>query len=114
MRVIIKNARNKNIPTVDAFLPSQQRYVFRWVFQDALPQLIDNHALSQTQIIVTKQDVHMIEGLSHPLNDLCLYSITSHCLCVWHKARLILGRKLVLDWFWLVNQQTLWIVNRQT
>ena len=30
--VIGKNARNRNIPILDAFLPSQQQYVFRWLF----------------------------------------------------------------------------------
>ena len=87
LRVIGKNARNKNIPIVDAFLPSMQRYIFRWFFKEALPTLLDKHALSRTQIIMTDQDVHMIEGLSHPLNDLNLYGSASHRLCKWHKVR---------------------------
>jgi len=36
-RVIGKNARNKNLPFVDAFIPSMQRYVFSWLFSEALP-----------------------------------------------------------------------------
>ena len=36
-RVIGKNARNRNIPMLDACLPSQQQDVFRWLFQGAVP-----------------------------------------------------------------------------
>ena len=87
MGVIGKNAGNKNIPIVYAVLPSMQWYVFQWFFTDALLQLLDKYALSRTQIIMTDQDVHMIEGLSHPLNDLNLYGSASHRLCKWHKVR---------------------------
>ena len=83
--VIGKNALNRNITFVDAFLPSQQQYVFRWLFNDTLPRLLDKFALSCTHIIMTDQDLHMIEGLSHPLNDLGLYGHALHRLCKWHK-----------------------------
>ena len=88
-RVIGKNARNRNIPIVDAFLPSQQQYVFRWLFKDAVPTLFDKFALSCTQIIMTDQDLHMIQGLSHPLNDLRLYGDVSRRLCKWHKMSFV-------------------------
>ena len=84
--VIGKNARNRNIPIVDAFLPYQQHYAFRWLFKNTLPRLLDKFAISCTQIIMTDQDLHTIEGLSHPLNDLCLYGSTLHRLCKWHKV----------------------------
>ena len=85
-RVIGKNTRNRNIPILDAFLPSQQQYVFRWLFQDAVPNLLDKLALLSTQLIMTDQDLHMIAGLSHPLNDLRLYGNASRRLCKWHKV----------------------------
>ena len=84
--VIGKNARNRNIPILDAFLPSQQQYVFRWLFQDAVPNLLDKLALLSTQLIMTDQDLHMIAGLSHPLNDLRLYGNALRRLCKWHKV----------------------------
>ena len=88
-RVIGKNARNRNIPILDAFLPSQQQYVFRWLFGEAMPRLLDKFALSCTQLIMTDQDLHMIEGLSHPLNDLRLYGDAVRRLCKWHKVRFV-------------------------
>ena len=84
--VIGKNARNRNINIVDTFLPSQQQYVFWRLFKDALPRLLEKFALSCTQIIMTDQDLHTIEGLSHPLNDLCLYGSALHRLCKWLKV----------------------------
>ena len=68
--VIAKNTRNRNIPILDVFLPSQQQCVFRWLFQDAVPNLLDKLALSSTQVIMTDQDLHMIAGLSHPITAL--------------------------------------------
>ena len=55
--VIGKNTRNQNIPILDAFLPSQQQYVFRWLFQDAFPNLLDKLVLLSTQLIMTIFDV---------------------------------------------------------
>ena len=51
--VIGKNARNRNIPIIDAFLPLQQQYVFRWLFEEAMPRLLDKFALLCTQLIMT-------------------------------------------------------------
>ena len=85
--VIGKNVRNQNIPIIDAFFPYQQQYVFRWLFREALLRLLDKFALSRTQIIMTDQDLHMIEGLSHPLNNLRLCGSALYRLYKWHKVR---------------------------
>ena len=45
IRVIGKNQRNKNIPFANGFLPLEQRYVFGWFFNEALPNVLDRDAL---------------------------------------------------------------------
>ena len=86
-RVIGKNTRNKNIPLVDAFLPSQQRYVFSWLFQDALPYVLHKPSLKHTALIISDQDIHMIDALMGVLRaEDRLYGMAMFRLCKWHKV----------------------------
>lgn len=96
-RVIGKNARNKNLPFVDAFIPSMQRYVFSWLFSEALPFILDPLALKKTSMILTDQDVHMIEALNAVLrNNDKKYSTALHRLCKWHKVSGVLFAHICL------------------
>ena len=89
LRVIGKNARNKNLPFIDAFLPSMQRYVFSWFFREAVPYLLDNEALLDTSLILTDQDIHMLEALYPIINAIdSKYGNAVHRLCKWHKVSL--------------------------
>jgi hypothetical protein len=57
MRGTSKSWYNKNIPLfINAFLPSQQKWVFEWVMNDTLPSLLDPEALKLTDIILSDQD----------------------------------------------------------
>ena len=38
---------------------------------------------------MTDQDIHMIDGLSHPLNYLWLYGDADRRLYKWHKVRFV-------------------------
>ena len=55
IRSIGKNARNKNLPFVDGFLPSQQPYIYHWYFSVALPTILNPDALKKAQILITDQ-----------------------------------------------------------
>ena len=86
IRVIGKNQRNKNMPFVDGFLPSQQPYVFSWFFEDAIPALLDRQALLKTQILITDQCPIMCPTITNPLYRLKLYGSAIHRICKWHKV----------------------------
>lgn len=85
--VVGKNTRNKNLPLVHAFLPSQQRYVFKWLFATALPRLLTKEKLKETSLITSDQDAHCLEALTAVLraNDK-IYSKALIRLCKWHKV----------------------------
>jgi len=88
LRVTGRNTRNNIFPIAEAFLPSQQRYVFSWFLETALPTILDNGALRKTSLILTDEDIHFIEALL-PLiedKDSPLYRAL-HRLCKWHKVR---------------------------
>ena len=87
LRVTGRNTRNKIFPIAEAFLPSQQRYVFSWFLETALPTILDNGALRKTSLIISDEDIHFIEALLPLLEDKNspLYRAL-HRLCKWHKV----------------------------
>ena len=81
-------ASNNIFPIAEAFLPSQSEYVFRWFLKDALPELLHGKALSQIAMILTDQDVHLINALMPLLSDKdSPYYQALHRLCKWHTVR---------------------------
>ena len=88
LRVTGRNTRNKIFPIAEAFLPSQQRYVFSWFLESALPTILDIGALRKTSLVISDEDVHFIEALLPLLEDRDspLYKAL-HRLCKWHKVR---------------------------
>ena len=86
IRLFCKSQRNNSLPLVDAFLPSQQGYVFSWFFEEAIPALLDTEALLKTQIILTDQCPIMCPTLTNPISVLKLYGKAIHRICKWHKV----------------------------
>jgi hypothetical protein len=80
-----KTMDNKNIPHVNAFVPSQQRWVFDWIFEDGLPSILDEAALKKTCIILTDQDHQLVGALLTKLRDNGTYGHAMNRLCKWHK-----------------------------
>ena len=80
-----KTMDNKNIPHVNAFAPSQQRWVFDWIFEDGLPSILDEAALMKTCIILTDQDHQLVGALLTKLRDNGTYGHALNRLCKWHK-----------------------------
>ena len=84
--LIAKSQRNNSLPLVDAFLPSQQAYVFLWLFEEAVPALLDPEALLKTQSILTDQYPIMCPTLTYPISIMKLYGNAIHRICKWHKV----------------------------
>ena len=73
MRGTGKTSSNKNIPIVEALLPSQQKYIFDWFINDAVPTLLDRDALRNTKIIITDQDRELMGVIDSALKTRTVY-----------------------------------------
>ena len=50
------NSSKKNVPFFNAILPSQCRWVFRWIFNEAIPNLFPKDSLAKTELFITDED----------------------------------------------------------
>ena len=85
-----KTMDNKNIPHINAFVPSQQRWVFDWIFEDGIPSILDEEDLRKTSIILTDQDHQLVGALLTKLRDKGIYGDALNRLCKWHKMSIYL------------------------
>ena len=80
-----KTMNNKNIPHINAFIPSEQRWIFDWIFEDAIPSILDEEDLRKTSIILSDQDHQLVGALLTKLRDKGTYGNALNRLCKWHK-----------------------------
>jgi hypothetical protein len=83
-----KTSNNNNIPHVNAFIPSQQRWVFGWCIRDGLSSILHAEALLKTCIIMTDQDEQLVSTLLFELKlaSSCIFGVARNRLCKWHKV----------------------------
>ena len=75
------NASGKNVPFFNAFLPSQCRWVFVWIRNQAIPSLLPKEYLKKTRLVITDEDDNcydMLEGAKENFPN------HIHRLCKWH------------------------------
>jgi len=74
---------NMNIFTpIRAFLPSQCRWVFDWVFGTAMPILLGKEPLRRMQLLLSDGDRNIYEAFES--KQLELYPQAKHGLCLYH------------------------------
>ena len=89
MRGSGKSADNKNLPYFNAFLPSQQKWVFDWIMSDAIPSLFNREALKLTTIILSDQDKNLCDAIDKAIiSEDRIYGHAKRRGCKWHKVRL--------------------------
>jgi hypothetical protein len=73
----------KSFTPIRAFLPSECRWVFRWLWATALPTLLGRDSLSRVQLVLSDGDANMYV----PFDELKekLYPNAVHGLCMFHK-----------------------------
>jgi hypothetical protein len=87
MRGTGKSSYSKNIPLFNAFLPSQQKWVFKWVMNDAIPSLLDPEALKLTDIIICDLDPQLYSSIDKVIISRDkLYGDALRMECIWHKV----------------------------
>ena len=85
LRATGRNAENRNLPFLNAFVASGSRWVHRWIFQDVLPLFLPNDTLEKVRLCVTDDDkqchLEFIAAVSAGI-----FPNAMHRLCQWHKV----------------------------
>lgn len=84
--VVGKNSDNKNIPIMNAYLPSQKRWVFNWMIKTVIPGLLDKEALLKTSLICTDNDKYLVGAITDTIfvPSLSKYGTCARKICKWH------------------------------
>lgn len=85
-RGTIKSNRNKNVPFFNALLPSCASWVFNWIFQDAMPTLLNQDSLNKLHLILVDDDHHCNSQIDLARKMKVLPNARFR-LCKWHKVR---------------------------
>jgi hypothetical protein len=91
MRGTGKSSSNKNLPIINAFLPSQQKWVYDWFINDALPDLLFRATLKRTKVITSDQDKDFTTVIDLAIKSMdSLFGNASRRICKWHKVSVML------------------------
>ena len=67
-----------------AFLPSQRRWVFRWIFHTALPVVLGEATIKRVRLLMTDGDTDEYIPLLDLIATSDLWKNAKHGLCEWH------------------------------
>ena len=78
-----KDSNNNGFTGVRIFLPSEQLWVFDWIYRDCLPSLLGEDIIRRNQLCLTDGDPQMYGALrTQQLNKEVWQG--QHALCEWH------------------------------
>lgn len=83
--IVARTSNGKNIPIMNAFCPSEAKWVFNWMFEDALPYLFGKPVLQRVRLATTDQDPQCNDAFSEAMVD--YFPNARMRLCKWHKVR---------------------------
>ena len=86
-----KDGNNCGFTAARIFLPSEQRWVFDWIFSTALPSLLSEEVIRKNKLCVTDGDPQMFEALRSQQAKREVW-LGSHVFCEWHL--LVVGWKV--------------------
>ena len=95
--VVAKMASGENMTVLSAFLPSEQKWVFRWLFGHALPYLLGPEALSYLRIVTMDEDERCLNAFLEYKNK--YYPNADPRLCSWHKVGAIISYSFCISIF---------------
>jgi hypothetical protein len=73
------------VPIFNIFLPSQSEWVFHWIFNKVLPDVLPPEILAKIHVVMTDQDRHCYEQVVAAARNGLLPNAL-HKLCAWHKV----------------------------
>ena len=80
--LVIRDSQAKYIPILKIFLPNQKRWIFRWVFQNAIPSLLGKESLNKVQIMISDGDTDMYSQFDNAREQ--YYPNSWRLLCAFH------------------------------
>ncbi|MGH7974394.1 MAG: hypothetical protein ACREBR_02615 [bacterium] len=78
-----KDGNSKGFTGARIFLPSEQRWVFHWVFSHCLPALLTEQVIAMNQLVITDGDSDAYIPLRNLMQARKFWTGT-HSLCEWH------------------------------
>jgi hypothetical protein len=86
-----RDSNGKMFIVVRIFVPNERAWLFRWVFQEALPKLLGEAVLSKVKVVITDGDSQEISQLEAAMKTFFLQAIRVRC--GWH----------IIDRGWIAN-----------
>ena len=79
---MIRDSNGKYIPILKIFLPNQKRWIFRWVFQNAIPSLLGKSLLQSVQAMISDGDTDMYSQFDAAIPE--FYPNVKRLRCAFH------------------------------
>jgi hypothetical protein len=89
--MVSKDSENKIFTNMWAFLPSQQQWVFEWLYGNAVPHLLPPEFCQGNLLGLTDQDMREYTALLNNTGPGKSLPNSTHRLCAWHKVNRGLG-----------------------
>lgn len=85
MFILVGRTSNGHIiPLLNAFLPSEAKWVFLWLFKEAIPYLLGKSMLSKIRLLTSDEDRQCLDAFEEVREE--LYPNAVLRLCKWHKV----------------------------
>ncbi|MGH7955280.1 MAG: hypothetical protein ACREOZ_04900 [Gloeomargaritales cyanobacterium] len=78
-----KDGNSKGFTGARIFLPSEQLWVFHWIFSHCLPSLLTEQVIAMNQLVITDGDSDAYIPLRNLMQTRKIWKGT-HSLCEWH------------------------------
>lgn len=79
-----KDNYGRSFTAARIFLPSEQSWVFRWIFQNCLPELFGDRVTKRNKLVITDGDSHCYDAFKEAALQCGPWEGSSHLLCQWH------------------------------
>ena len=76
------DADMKSFTPLRAFMPSECSWVFRWIWETAIPTLLGRQNLTRVQLVLSDGDAKIYEQFNQVQKE--LYPNACHGLCIFH------------------------------
>ena len=79
-----KDGNGEAFTALRIYLPSEQKWVFQWIFSHCLPFLLGNRVLSRNNLCITDGDKNKYDSLGDQFSECTAWCNSKHVLCEWH------------------------------
>jgi hypothetical protein len=93
--VVGKDSYGKTFTVLRCFMPSEQKWMFQWLWETGIPILVPKSALQRNVLLLTDGDFNEYEPFVNARDT--LYPHSQHGLCCYHLINLPMSKKLGLN-----------------